>query len=60
MIWFLLLFSLHVPAFEGGQYQSRAACQRAARIQLSHTPGLSWQCVQADDWEAALKKPAAR
>jgi hypothetical protein len=60
MIWFLLLYSLHVPAFEGGQYQSLASCQRAARVQLAHTPGLSWQCVQADDWEEAIRKPAAR
>jgi hypothetical protein len=56
MIWFLLLFSLHVPAFEGGQYQSRAACERAARVQLAHTPGLSWQCVQASDWDEAIRR----
>jgi hypothetical protein len=29
-------------------------------VQLSHTPGLSWQCVQASDWEEAVRKPAAR
>lgn len=47
-IWFLILWNLAVPPFEGGQYQTREGCLAAVRAQyipLTKVYGhLYWKC----------------
>ena len=49
-IWFLILWGWSIPAFEGGQYQTRERCERAAMVQTVALRGaygygpLHWKC----------------
>lgn len=47
-IWYLILWSVTVQPFEGGQYQSYEMCEAAAQVQivgLRHQYGkLRWKC----------------
>jgi hypothetical protein len=50
MIWYLIFWSVLVPPFEGGQYQTEQRCRAAAQYQLpihqkAYGP-LKWKCGQ--------------
>jgi hypothetical protein len=49
-VWVLTFFSGWVGPFEGGQYQTQAACLAAGHHQRPHfamtvDPGIKWKCT---------------
>ena len=57
-IWFLILFSLLHPPFEGGQFQTEDACRAAARVivmELRRGHGrLKWVCREGKSFEEVI------